>query len=191
MPDRDAGSDALPRLAGALASGAGESGLEAEVVAWFDQFRDRLARYLLSLGLRAPDAEELIQETFLSLFAHLRKGKPRDNLRGWLFQVAHNLALKRRQEVRRNSSGWGDRDGIEDMAVDPYPNPEEQMSGRETGRRLRAVVRALPEQDRRCLYLRAEGLRYREIAQVLDMSLGAVSVSLARSLARIARVTRG
>jgi RNA polymerase sigma-70 factor (ECF subfamily) len=35
--------------------------------------------------------------------------------------------------------------------------------------------------------LRAEGLRYREIAQVLDMSLGAVSISLARSLARFER----
>ena len=53
--------------------------------------------------------------------------------------------------------------------------------------RLLAVVDALPELDRRCLVLRAEGLRYREIAGILDMSLGAVSISLARSLARIAR----
>ena len=52
---------------------------------------------------------------------------------------------------------------------------------------LADVVGALPEQDRRCLFLRAEGLRYREIAETLDMSLGAVSISLARSLARIAR----
>jgi len=37
------------------------------------------------------------------------------------------------------------------------------------------------------LFLRAEGLRYREIAGILDMSLGSVSISLARSLARIAR----
>jgi RNA polymerase sigma-70 factor (ECF subfamily) len=56
-----------------------------------------------------------------------------------------------------------------------------------TQRRLRAVVRALPEQDRKCLFLRAEGLRYREISEILDISLGAVSLSLARSLARIAR----
>ncbi len=53
--------------------------------------------------------------------------------------------------------------------------------------RLLAVVAALPEQDRRCLFLRAEGLRYREIAEILDMSLGGVSLSLARSLARLAR----
>jgi RNA polymerase sigma-70 factor (ECF subfamily) len=45
----------------------------------------------------------------------------------------------------------------------------------------------LPEQDRRCLFLRAEGLRYREIAGILDMPLGTVSLSLGRSLARIAR----
>jgi RNA polymerase sigma-70 factor (ECF subfamily) len=51
-----------------------------------------------------------------------------------------------------------------------------------------AVLNALPEQDRRCLCLRTEGLRYREIASVLDMSLGAVSLSLERSLGRIARV---
>ena len=50
-----------------------------------------------------------------------------------------------------------------------------------------AILQALPEQNRWCLYLRAEGLRYREIAEVLDMSLGSVSLCLERSLARVAR----
>jgi RNA polymerase sigma-70 factor (ECF subfamily) len=61
------------------------------------------------------------------------------------------------------------------------------MVDSQTRQRLQSVVQALPEQDRRCLFLRAEGLRYREIAEILDMSLGAVSLSLSRSLARIAR----
>src|SRR5215467_13598148 len=82
---------------------AGGSRLGEEVVAWFDQYRGRLGRYLLSFGLSVADADEAIQETFLALFEHLRKGKPRDNLRGWLFRVAHNLALKQRQETRRDS----------------------------------------------------------------------------------------
>ena len=56
--------------------------------------------------------------------------------------------------------------------------------------RLRAVLRALPEHDQHCLRLRAEGLRYREIAEVLGMSLGAVSISLTRSLARLERADR-
>ena len=50
---------------------------------------------------------------------------------------------------------------------------------------MRAVLRAMPERDRQCVYLRAEGLRYREIANVLGMSLGGVAKSLARAIARL------
>jgi RNA polymerase sigma-70 factor (ECF subfamily) len=53
--------------------------------------------------------------------------------------------------------------------------------------RLSSVVDALPEQDRLCLRLRGEGLRYREISQTLGISLGSVSLSLTRSLARLMR----
>ncbi|MGE3179719.1 MAG: RNA polymerase sigma factor [Vicinamibacterales bacterium] len=52
-------------------------------------------------------------------------------------------------------------------------------------------MRALPDQDRRCLYLRAEGLRYREIARTLGISLGAVAKSVARGLARLTTADKG
>jgi RNA polymerase sigma-70 factor (ECF subfamily) len=155
--------------------------LEEEVVELFDSFREPLLRYLASFGLPLADGEEIVQEVFLSLFQHLRRGGGRTNLRGWLFRVAHNLGLKRRSRTPRGSNAlW-------EWMPDPAPGPEEQFFTGETERRVQAVLRALPEQDRRCLTLRAEGLRYREIAETLAMSLGAVSLSLARSLARIAR----
>jgi len=162
--------------------------LEEEVVALFDEFRDPLLRYLSGSGAAFPDCEDVIQETFFALFQHLRGGKSRDNLRGWLFRVAHNLAAKRYHRRRRDlelTAGW-----TEDSAVDPAPSPEGQAVFSQTRQRLLAVVKALPELDRRCLFLRAEGLRYREIAGVLNMSLGAVSLSLARTLGRIARRTQ-
>ena len=166
----------------------GRNPLEDLVVSLFDQLREPLLRYLASFGLSFPDGEEVLQETFLSLFQHLQSGKSRDNLRGWLFRVAHNLALKRRYRTRRE---WESRAeaASEDCAVDPGPSPEDQLLSDQTRKCRLAVVNALAEQDRRCLFLRAEGLRYREIAEVLEMSLGAVSLSLARSLARIARAT--
>jgi RNA polymerase sigma-70 factor (ECF subfamily) len=73
------------------------------------------------------------------------------------------------------------------LLADPSPDPEVQAASRQKQRRLLAVVEVLPEQDRQCLFLRAEGLRYREIATVLDVSLGTVASSLAKSLARLAR----
>jgi RNA polymerase sigma-70 factor, ECF subfamily len=155
--------------------------LEEEIVDLFDVLREPLLRYLASLGVPIADSEEIVQEVFLSLFQHLRRGGGRENLRGWVFRVAHNLGLKQRSRAARASSvAW-------EWLCDPAPGPEEQFFRREAERRVRAVLQALPEQDRRCLILRAEGLRYREIAGTLAMSLGAVSMSLARSLARIAR----
>ena len=157
--------------------------LEDEIVGLFDLLREPLLRYMASLGLPVADGEEIVQEVFLALFQHLRRGGDRANLRGWVFRVAHNLGLKRRSRASRVTTvEW-------EWLCDPAPGPDEQFSKRETERRVRAVLRALPEQDRRCLMLRAEGLRYREIAGTLAMSLGAVSVSLARSLARMARAT--
>jgi RNA polymerase sigma-70 factor (ECF subfamily) len=189
-PDVVSDSSILPALSiSAVSPSDVDSPLEAEVVELFDRWSDRLLRYLLSFGLTTADSEEVVQETFLALFQHLRRGKPKHNLKGWLFRVAHNLALKKRQQAKRDSQTCLEAPTLaaQDTVVDPSPNPEAQSIQNQTQKRLWAVVSALPEQDRRCLALRAEGLRYREIASVLDISLGAVSLSLGRSLARIAR----
>lgn len=164
------------------------SRLEEEIVALFDRWRDRMLRYLMTLGLSVSDGEEIIQEVFLALFRHLELGKPRDNLDAWLFRVAHNLGLKRRDQIRRSLEVLSDAGLTEECAADPGPTPEDCLVRRQTREKLLDVVKVLPEQDSRCLALRAEGLRYREIAKVLGISLGAVSLSLTRSLARLAHV---
>lgn len=160
--------------------------IEEEVIRLFDLLRNRLLRYLMALGLDPQDGEEVIQETFLALFRHLLEGKPQENLRGWIFRVAHNLGLKRRYSSRERMF---ERSGefLAEQQPDPGPDPEEQMAERQRQEDLLAVFRALPEQDRCCLHLRADGLRYREIAGVLGISLGSVAGSLERSLARLNR----
>ena len=107
----------------------------------------------------------------------------RTSLRGWLFRVAHNLAL--RQRCGQTSADHRGDEAAEAAAFDNGPNPEQQLAILERRQRLLAVFRALPERDRRCLSLRAEGLRYREIADALGMSLGGVAKSLARSMTRM------
>jgi RNA polymerase sigma-70 factor, ECF subfamily len=167
------------------------SEIECEVINLFDQFRNPLLRYVLSFGLSVHDAEEVTQDVFLALFRHLRRGKSRRNLRGWIFRVAHNLGLKRRATNKRIQAALDDDSTIVHTKRDATPNPEEQMTSGQTLQRLRTVLRALPEQDRCCLSLRAEGLRYRDIAAALGISLGSVSLSLTRSLARLGSAEKG
>ena len=185
-------ADASDSLAGFSLTDSGSvairpSQLEDEVVSLFEQLRAPVLRYLLSFRISVPDAEEVLQDVFLSLFQHLRQGKSRANLQGWVFRVAHNSALKCRLRSRRYSDRFTCVPGLSAMSVDPGPGPEENLAASQRQQRLLAVVRALPEQEQCCLSLRAEGLRYREIAEVLGISLGSVAASLEKSLARLTR----
>jgi RNA polymerase sigma-70 factor, ECF subfamily len=173
------------------ASSRAGSRTEDEVIALFDVYRHRIFRYILSFGLTAHDAEDIVQEVFLSLFHHLQLGRSRSNLRGWVFRVAHNLALKRRMSIRKPGGPVEFDDSLMETCRHPDPNPEQHVAFQQRQARLLAVVHALPENEERCLRLRAEGLKYREIAEVLGISLGSVSIALTRSLARLQRADIG
>ncbi len=160
---------------------------EEEVVEFYRRLRNPVLRYVLTFGIAAHDGEEIVQEVFLALFQHLKQGKPRANLQAWLFRVSHNLALKHLERARGKNVMVAPQFDWAESSVDSSLNPEEMFAEAQRRQKLQAVLAALPEQDRYCVCLRAEGLRYRQIAEVLGMSLGAVSNSLARSLARFER----
>lgn len=163
------------------------SDIECRMVGLFDEVRVPLLRYLSAFPLALPDAEDVVQEAFLSLFQQLQRGKSHHNVRGWLFRAVHNLAIKKSTRSRNESDKSSSLVPVEESVIDPGLNPEDQFAFNQRQKRLMSVVRALPDQHRLCLYLRAEGLRYREIAEILDMSLGAVSIALGRSLAHLSR----
>lgn len=167
-----------------LASAKESASLEEEILSLYDLFQARLFRYAVSLGLKAQDAEDVIQEVFLALFRHLQAGRSRANLQGWVFRVTHNLSLKRRIRYRREDLAEG---GGHDLVLPSFITPEEELLFSERQLRLRRTFHALPEADRLCLQLRAEGLKYREIADVLGISLGSVANSLGRSMSRLMR----
>jgi RNA polymerase sigma-70 factor (ECF subfamily) len=168
----------------AAATAIADAAIECEVLSLFDECAGGLQRYVRALGLPAGVADDVIQETFLALFTHLRLGRPRHQLRGWLYVVAHNQALKQRALAKR----WQSLDPASGAALrlaDTRPDAAQTLIARERRGRLRAVVRALPERDRLCLHLRSEGLNYRQIASTLNVSLGAVAKSLARAFDRL------
>jgi len=171
---------------------ASSQAVKDDVVLLFDECATGLRRYLGSFGLGAEATEDVLQDVFLSLFRHLRLGRPRSNLKGWLFQVAHNLALKHRQKRLRRLQTESEWDAARaERVIDPAANPEERLAGDRRRQRLRSVLRAIPERDRQCLYLRAEGLCYRDIASTLGVSLGSVAKSLARAVTRLTNADTG
>ena len=86
MDETDSAFDAAVRTA---AEADHSLPLAKEVETLFDHWRAPLLGYVVTLRLPVEEGEDVVQENILSLFQHLRRGKSRENLRGWVFRVGH------------------------------------------------------------------------------------------------------
>ena len=151
------------------------------VVELYDLLRPPLHAYLGSLGLNQEEAEDVIQETFLRLVRHLARHGPERNLRGWVFRVARNMCV----DLYRFEKRW--RCEIEaglvlHGCVDPAPNPEEKVLLDERRRKFEGACAHLTPKQRHCVLLRTQGLRYREIAVILGVSVQRVGELMQRAI---------
>lgn len=155
----------------------------SEVTTLYRELRKPLLRYLLCLGLSGEDAQDVIHDSFLCLQRHLTAGGAQDNIRGWLFRVAHNQARNRQTSYHRRFSQSLDSQ-LEILAE--QATPEQALLEKERFRRLVAAIRQLTDAERECLLLRAEGLRYREISEVLELSTSTVADTVNRAIRKLA-----
>jgi RNA polymerase sigma-70 factor (ECF subfamily) len=158
-----------------------------QVVRLFDELRPGLFRYLRWHGSTAEEADDAIQETFLRLYAHLRTGGRDTSLRAWVFCVAGNLIRDDRKSGRRRLSRPLDAEIDAAACTDPGAGPEELVLARESRQRLHAAIGRLPVTERECLALRGEGLRYREIGEILGIGTSTVADVLKRAFETLAK----
>jgi len=166
-----------------------KAGHACVVRAAFEQFRDPLYRHALLLTRSPHEAEEIVQEGFLKLQTQVVEGKQIENVRAWLFRVAHNSAIDRSRATRDKASlsELPNSRKVEDRLAHRVPNPEAIFLERERDLLLGAAVDRLPAVQRHCLYLRKEGLSYREIATVLSVGETTVIDHLTRAITKLHR----
>jgi RNA polymerase sigma-70 factor, ECF subfamily len=162
---------------------AGSVDLRQHIIRLYDDLRPPLLAYLCCLGMNADQAEDVIQETFLRLVRYRFGRGAQDNLRAWVFRVAHNLSM----DVHRFQRRWSlSEDDEPHRAIrrraDPAPSPEQQVLLDERMKRFEDAFGQLTPKQRQCVLLRAEGLRYREIALVLGISVQRVGELMQRSI---------
>ena len=186
MDESYAASEGLPLDAELSFSIGNSSTLKQRVTKVFELLRDPVYRYLFRiLGDRA-NAEDLTQEVFLRLYSHLHGGGGVANVRAWVFRVAHNLAIDyQRKKVHLepyDAPTWY-------QAPDPAPCAEDRVLEDERQRRLQRALSELSSEERHCLELRAEGLTYQEIADVLDIRLPTLVKYLGRIIRKLVKQT--
>ncbi len=154
-----------------------------EATALYRELRKPLLRYLAGLGLSADEAQDVVQDAFLSLHKHIAAGGSQENIRSWLFRVAHNRARNCQKSYARRLGA--PLDAVFD-SISHEATPEQAVLAKEKFHRLDKAIRSLAAPERECLMLRAEGLRYREIGEVLGIPTSTVSDTVDRAVKKLA-----
>lgn|SRR5215472_3759963 len=141
-----------------------------DIVELYDNLRPSLHTYLSLQGLSEEHSEDVIQEAFLRLVRRIVSRGPDANPRAWVFRVAHNLSMDYHRSKKRQVRPTEAETHL--VLREPVgPNPEQTMLLRECLQYFREAVAQLTPKQRRCLLLRAKGLRYREIAEAMGVSV--------------------
>lgn len=159
-----------------------------------ERYSARVYRLAYAITRSAGDAEEVVQDVFLSVFRNVRGFQGRAAMGTWLYRVTTNTALNKRRgkrlEVETSLDEWlpaykpdGHREGDRAfLLADWSQTPESAFLSGEVRAELERALDTLPERYRAVLVLRdVEGLSSEETSAVLAESVPAVKSCLHRA----------
>ena len=151
---------------------------------------DALYNFAMYLTRNPPEADDLVQETYLRAFRFADRFTPGTHLRAWLFQILRNTFLTF-YRVRERESAIAD-DGVPDWDVPMFHDaPEDSSSVMEAHTDLERALRRLPEEFRTVLLLaEVEGMPLEEVARVMECPVGTVKSRIFRAKERLRALLR-
>lgn len=133
------------------------------------------------------EAEDLCQEAYLRLYQQLSAGHGIQNPKAWLFQVLRNDLLRQIRARRMETTLHRDADEAE--LSDPWPTP---MPGAAEERieEIDEMLALLTPREQEVMTLRMASLKYREIAEQLNVSIGSVNQLISRAVRKLQRAAQ-
>ena len=165
-----------------------QRGDKAACAECIEQHSPGVYRMALRLTGNVADAEDVVQETFLSAFKAIDKFEGRSSLATWLYRITHNAALMRLRRKQPDQVSVDDEEVFgEGMEVPSQLHdwcclPERDFETSEARVEMEQAIRTLPEKLRVVFVMRElEGLSTEETAQVLGVSIAVVKTRLHRA----------
>src|SRR5688572_11552357 len=152
---------------------------------------ERHSRSIFRLSYRMTgnehDAEDVVQETLLRAYRHLRRYDARSSFSTWLYSIASNCALdllraRKRREDRHSDSSEGE---LDTMSGD-QPNPERMLMSHQVSESIESAMARLTSKERAAFVLRHfEGLSTEEIGKSLGMQANAAKHTVFRAVRKL------
>ena len=147
----------------------------------FAEYGPPLARLAASYAGARGEQDDLLQEIMIAIWRALPAYRGDCSERTYVYRIAHNRAMSYLSRRRPTAASLNEQREI----PAPMPTPEQAYSRGQASAHLAAAVAALPAGHREVVALTLEGLSYREIADVLGISRGAVKSTASRALAQL------
>lgn len=162
---------------------------EEEFQHLFEQHYRSVLNFFLARGLTPDDCQDLAQSTFLQAYRGFSSYRGESTHKTWLLSIAGHLYLN---TVRfwQTSKRSGEQLSLESadpaLLASPEPGPERKTLARNEILHLKVALQTLPAQMRRAVILHAyHGYSYREIAEILGVSVDTAKSHLSRGLKRV------
>ena len=155
----------------------------------YARHRQGLFRFLLGLCGEQALAEEVFQETWLSLIRTDSDIRQQVQFKTWLYQIARNRLIDHWRKSGRHQGKLAEYDEVQHASADPGPGPEQQLLLSRDQERLQAALADLPEEQREVFLLRAHGdLELAEIAELTRAPAETVKSRLRYALNKLRRL---
>ena len=165
-----------------------QAGQDAAYQHLLDTFQEKVLNTCLGIVPNRHDAEDLVQEVFVKIFRSIDDFRSDATLSTWIYQITVRECLqliryrKRQKRVAFFQSLIGMEEQADRMANDRFDHPGVALENKERTELLLNKIAELPENQRIAFTLhRLEGLSYKEISQIMEMSLSAVEALLFRA----------
>jgi RNA polymerase sigma-70 factor (ECF subfamily) len=149
------------------------------------KYQERLYWHCRRLLINHEDADDALQNTFMKVWSNLEKFRADSSLYTWLFRIATNESLtilRSNKKHLKDSSNKGEYDSnLADMLEsDPY------FDGDEAQKKLQKAIQSLPEKQRLVFNMKYyEEMKYKDMAEVLNTSEGALKASYHHAVKKI------
>ena len=156
---------------------------ESSVASLYEEYSARIFGYCVRRLPSREEAEDAVQHTFMNAFRGLQRGVVPRSESAWLFKIAENVCRERQRSAWRRSrlELVQDPDDMASLAAAPVRSHDE-LAG------IADALAELPPNQQRAILLREwQGLSYKEIAEQLALSEGAVETLLFRARRSLAR----
>ena len=131
--------------------------------------------YVWRLTTDIPSAEDITQDVFLKVWKNAKSWKPNFQLRTWLYKIAYTTFIDKVRSEKITTE-------LPENLIDNALNAEQDLIHTEQQKRVENAVKALPEQQQQAMILcYYQGLKAKEIAEIMDMKTNAVEVMIHRA----------